>query len=91
MKHRELPNNKAEVCLSYSILNHYILIINFTLFATDLSHGISFTTQNESEIVNPEPVQIFFTSGTTGDPKMVVHDSTYPFALGITGNDFFEF
>ena len=39
-----------------------------------------------SEDVNPEPVQIFFTSGTTGDPKMVVHDSTYPFALGITGN-----
>ena len=44
------------------------------------------TTQNVSEDVNPEPVQIFFTSGTTGDPKMVVHDSTYPFALGITGN-----
>ena len=22
---------------------------------------------------------------------MVVHDNTYPFALGITGDDFFEF
>ena len=52
----------------------------------DLSHGIFLLTQNASEDVNPEPVQIFFTSGTTGDPKMVVHDSTYPFALGITGN-----
>ena len=34
---------------------------------------------------DPSISQIFFTSGTTGDPKMVVHDNTYPFALGITG------
>ena len=36
-------------------------------------------------VPDPSISQIFFTSGTTGDPKMVVHDNTYPFALGITG------
>ncbi|MGE4297163.1 MAG: AMP-binding protein [Desulfovibrionaceae bacterium] len=32
-----------------------------------------------------EPLLIFFTSGTTGQPKMVLHDHTYPLGHYVTG------
>ncbi len=37
-----------------------------------------------SPTVNADPCLIYFTSGTTGHPKMVLHNQAYPFAHRIT-------
>ena len=38
------------------------------------------------EITNSDPMLMYFTSGTTGEPKMVAHDFTYPLGHIVTAS-----
>jgi len=37
-----------------------------------------------------DPMVIYFTSGTTGEPKMVIHDHSYPLGHAITGKYWYD-
>lgn len=55
----------------------------------DLNHGVKYAAQFDRPEVaneNSDTMLLYFTSGTSGEPKMVAHDFTYPLGHIVTAS-----
>ena len=88
----EIPEHADEAQKQYDGLKTKIICrgsreggIDFTA-ETEAASGVFARPQGEAATQNGDTMLLYFTSGTTGYPKMVTHDFAYPLAHAITAN-----
>ena len=85
-EHTDIVENVKDECPT---LKHFMLVRDkkdgWVSFEDEMEEASDELTQNDVEKTSSdEPMLIYFTSGTTGNPKMVLHTHSYPLGHEVT-------
>lgn len=91
----ELTNHIKEALPSCSTVSHVCLVggneeTNFIDFESLIEYSASEIDRKEHPNVNTDPMLIYFSSGTTGMPKMVLHNFEHPLGHIVTAKYWHE-